>query len=126
VNGKVETGGSRLDSLKLTIAALIAAATLAAFYYYADRAPLAVRVVGILAGAAVAAVVALQTEPGRRLRDFIVEARNEVRRVVWPSRKETVQTTMVVLATVLVVAVLLWLFDVLLLWLVRLATGRGG
>jgi preprotein translocase subunit SecE len=125
LNGKLESRGSRLDSLKLTVAGLIATATLGAFYWYAD-APLAVRVIGILAGAAVAAVVALQTDAGRRLRDFVVEARNEVRRVVWPSRKETLQTTTAVIATVLVVAVLLWVFDALLLWMVRLVTGRGG
>jgi preprotein translocase subunit SecE len=125
LNGKLESRGSRLDSLKVAVAALIASATLAAFYYYADV-PLAVRVVGILAGAAVAAAVALQTDAGRRLRDFMIEARNEVRRVVWPSRKETLQTTTAVIATVLVVAVLLWVFDALLIWMVRLVTGRGG
>jgi preprotein translocase subunit SecE len=125
LNGKLETSGSRLDSLKLAVAGLIAAAALAGFYYYADKS-LPLRVVGVLAGVVLAALVALRTDAGRRLRDFVLEARNEVRRVVWPSRKETMQTTALVIVTVVVVAVLLWIFDMVLLWAVRSLTGRGG
>ena len=73
-----------------------------------------------------ALAVALQTEMGRSGAAFVLEARDEVRKVVWPTRKETVQTTPVIIATVLFVAVFLWLVDMLLLWAVRLLTGQGG
>jgi preprotein translocase subunit SecE len=68
----------------------------------------------------------LQTETGRQGYNFVLEARDEVRKVVWPTRKETVQTTMIIIATVLLVAVFLWIIDIFLLWAVRLMTGQGG
>jgi preprotein translocase subunit SecE len=49
----------------------------------------------------------------------------ETRKVVWPSRKETVQTTMIVMAFVLVMAIFLWVVDASLVWVVRLMMGRG-
>jgi preprotein translocase subunit SecE len=125
LSNKVETATSKLDGVKLGLAAIIAAGTLAAFYYYVDQL-LLVRTVGLVAGLAIAAVIALQTDVGRNGRDFVLEARTEVRKVVWPTRKETVQTTVAVIVTVVLVAVLLWLLDGLLLWMVRAFTGRGG
>ena len=125
MSNKVETASSKLDGVKLGLAAIIAAGTLAAFYYYVDQL-LLVRTVGLAAGLAIAVVIALQTDVGRSGRDFVLEARTEVRKVVWPTRKETVQTTVAVIVTVVLVAVLLWLLDGLLLWMVRALTGRGG
>jgi len=63
---------------------------------------------------------------GRELAGFFRESQNEVRRVVWPTRQETVQTTLIVLATVVVVACVLWLFDAFLGRAVRWLTGIGG
>ena len=57
---------------------------------------------------------------------FISGANTEVRRVVWPTRAETLQTTLAVLVVVLLVGIFLWLLDMLLLWAVQLLTGQGG
>jgi preprotein translocase subunit SecE len=125
VNDKLETQVSRFDSIKLGGAALIIVAAVGAFYYYGEQ-PLFLRVLGLLIAAGLALIVALQAEAGRNFANFVLQARDEVRKVVWPTRKETVQTTMVIIATVLVVAVLLWLMDMVLLWGARLLTGHGG
>jgi len=113
------------DGLKWTGAVMLLAAAVGAFYMYADQS-LLLRVVGLLVAVGVASFVALQTEQGNVAWGFIRESRNEVRRVVWPNRKETVQTTMIVIAMVALVAVILWMFDALLGYLVRLLLGQGG
>ncbi len=122
MNAKAEA--TRLDSLKLAAAILVMAAAVVGFYYYGHL-PLVVRVLALLASAGVAAAIALQTEKGRAAWHFVLEARNEVRRVVWPTRQETLHTTAVVIVTVLIVAVFLWFVDLILLWAVRLLTGQG-
>jgi preprotein translocase subunit SecE len=124
MNTKIETHGSRLDPAKLTAALIIITAAVGAFYYYADQ-PLLYRVLGIVVAGAVSITIALQTERGRRLIEFFQEALVEVRKVFWPSRQETVRTTLAVLAMVLVVALFLWLLDSLLGWIMRLVTGVG-
>jgi preprotein translocase subunit SecE len=68
----------------------------------------------------------MQTAAGRRLWQFGVDAKMEVRKVVWPSRQETIQTTLVVFVMVLIMALVLWLYDMGLMWIVRTLTGQGG
>ena len=70
-----------------------------------------------------AVALALRTEPGAETLEFVRGARAEVRKVVWPTRAETTQTTLVVIAMVVIMGLLLWMLDLLLLWLVRLITG---
>ncbi len=113
-----------LDKLKLTIALLLLVGAIGAFYYFSDQS-LLVRVLGLLAVVGIALAVAAQAEVGRVALHFIKESRTEVRRVVWPNRKETAQTTLIVLVMVLVVGILLWLLDMGLLWAVKLLTGQG-
>jgi preprotein translocase subunit SecE len=60
------------------------------------------------------------------IREFFLESRTEVRKVVWPSRQETVQTTLIVFAVVIVMGIFLWLVDMVLLEIVRAVTGQGG
>jgi preprotein translocase subunit SecE len=122
LNGKPETRAPVLDYIKLTAAVLILLAAVGGFYVYGDK-PLLVRVLGILAAAAVALVLALRTDAGRGGSSFVLEARDEVRRVVWPTRKETVQTTMVIIGIVLLVAIFLWLVDMVLVKAVQGLTG---
>jgi preprotein translocase subunit SecE len=122
MNLKTEAETSRLDTAKLAIAVLLLASGVLGFYYYADY-PLFMRVLGLLAVAGVAVAVAVQTELGRGLWHFALESRNEVRKVVWPTRTETTQTTLVVLGMVILVGIFLWLLDMFLLWAVRLLTG---
>ncbi len=111
-----------MDKLKLTISVLLVAAAIGGFYYFGDQ-PVWLRVIGLLAVGGVAFFIALQTEVGRAAWAFRREAIIEARKVVWPTRKETTQTTIVVLVVVMIVAVLLWLLDMFLAWAVRFLTG---
>ena len=113
------------DKLKLSLAAVVLFGAIAAFYVYEDVATF-LRVAGVLVGAGVAAAIALRTARGREARDFVKGATIEARKVVWPTRKETVQTTLIVLVMVILVGILLWLLDMFLLWAVGLLTGQGG
>ena len=113
-----------LDTAKLAIALAILLGGLVAFYYYGDASKL-LRVGGVIGSVAVAAAIASQTAKGRQVLTFIREANIEVRKVVWPTRQETVQTTMVVMIVVVIFAILLWLLDLMLGGLVQLVIGRG-
>ena len=113
---------SRIDTYKLAGAGAIVVLALAAFYLFSTHS-LLVRVLGLLAAGAGAVVIALQTAPGAEILEFLQGSRAEVRKVVWPTRAETTQTTLIVIVMVVVMGLLLWLLDVLLLWLVRLITG---
>jgi preprotein translocase subunit SecE len=82
--------------------------------------------VGLLLAVGAAIAVAVRTEKGREAWAFMYDSRTEVRKVVWPTRKETTQTTLIVMAVVVVVALLMWLLDTILGALVRLLLGQGG
>ncbi len=66
--------------------------------------------------ACAAAVIAFQTSQGRKAWDFIQEARMELRKVVWPTRQEVIQTTLLIIAMVVITSLLLWAVDSFLLW----------
>ncbi|TND01214.1 MAG: preprotein translocase subunit SecE, partial [Gammaproteobacteria bacterium] len=119
------TGVIMADKIKLVLAVLVLAGAVGAFYYFGNESVL-LRVFGILAGLAVATAIVYQTAEGRRAWSFLGDSRTEIRKVVWPTGKETNQTTLLVIAMVIVVAILLWLLDMLLLWLVRMLTVSGG
>ena len=125
MNSKVETEGSRLDSVKLGMAVLLLAAAVIAFYLFADQS-LLLRVIGILVVAGISLAIASQTDVGRRTLGAVQDARTEVRKVVWPSRAETTQTTMMVIVMVFIMAILLWLIDMFLGWGIRVISGIGG
>jgi len=88
------------------------------FYYFENESQL-LRVIGLLGVAVVAFFIITTTDIGRRGMGFVREARVEVRKVVWPTRQETTQTTIAVLIMVFIVAIMLWLIDMLLGWGVR-------
>jgi preprotein translocase subunit SecE len=124
MNGKTEVS-SGFDTLKLMVSIAILAAGIYGFYFWAEQ-PLFYRVGGMLVIVVLAAVVAAQSTIGRTAWEFIVTSRTEVRKVVWPTRTETVQTTLYVMVVVIVIGILLWLLDMFLLWAVKLLTGQGG
>jgi preprotein translocase subunit SecE len=125
MNAKVDTESGRLDSLKMGTAVLVLAGGIYAFYHFQEMHAV-LRVLGLLAVAAIAILITLQTAFGRQVAGFISGANTEVRRVVWPNRAETLQTTLAVLVVVLLVGIFLWLLDMLLLWAVQSLTGQGG
>ena len=112
------------DKIKLLVAVLLVIAGVAGFYFFAD-APTVVRVLSVIGGLVLAGVVAGLSAPGKRFFRFARDARDEAKKVVWPTRKETVQMTGVVLLFVVVMALFLWAVDGILLWLVKLAMGQG-
>ena len=125
MGARVETAAGVPDAVKWAVAVVLLGGGIGAFYYFADQS-LLLRVIGLLLIAGAALVVAIQTEKGRIAWDFVRESRTEVRKVVWLTRKETVQTTLIVLAVVALTAGFLWLVDALFAWVVRLLIGQGG
>lgn len=113
------------DKVKLLIAGLVLVAALVGFYIFADQS-LLFRVLGLLVAVTVSLAIASKTEMGAGVITFGRGAIVESRKVVWPSRKETVQTTLMVLAMVVLVGIILWMFDMFLAWAVKLLTGQGG
>ena len=112
---KTEQTTSVIDTFKLMTAVLVLVAGVVGFYYFEDESQL-LRVLGMLAVAVVAFLIAATTDKGRRGLGFVRESRVEVRKVVWPTRQEALQTTLAVLFMVILVAIMLWLFDLFLGW----------
>ncbi|MBT8767902.1 preprotein translocase subunit SecE [Metapseudomonas boanensis] len=122
MNAKAEAKEARFDVLKwVVVVALVAVGVVGNQYFAAE--PILYRVLALLALAGAAAFVALQTVKGQAFFVLAKEARAEIRKVVWPTRQETTQTTLIVVAVVLVMALLLWGLDSLLGWLVSLIVG---
>jgi len=119
---KTEQQSSAFDTIKLVFSLLVLVAGIFAFYYFKDESQL-LRVMGILAVAAVSFLILATTMLGKKSIGFARDARVEVRKVVWPTRQETVQTTIAVLVMVLIVAIMLWLIDMLLGWGVKSLLG---
>ena len=112
----METTTSNADKAKLVAALGLVGCGIAGYYWLA-QANILLRVLAVLAGLGAGAAVSLTSAPGRVFVVFTRESLVEVRKVVWPTRKETIQTTAAVFAFVVVMAVFLWLSDKTLEWL---------
>lgn len=122
MSDKERSSESRLDQVKWAIVAVIVVAGIYGNSYFATESVL-YRAIALLAMAGIAGWIASQTSKGSAFVSLCLEARTEIRKVVWPNRTETTHTTMIVLAVVLVVALLLWALDSLLSWLITLIIG---
>ena len=120
-----DTGNSTLDTLKLVAAGGILLGGIVGYYYYADVSVL-IRVLGVMLALAAAIFVALQSSHGQEFWRFVQGSRIELRKVVWPTREETIQTTITVLIFATIMGVFFWLLDMFLLYVTRLLTGQGG
>jgi preprotein translocase subunit SecE len=125
MNAKAETGPGILDTLKLFFAVVFLIGGIVGYYYFEEESVL-LRVAGVLAGVVLAAVIAMSTDRGQTLWHFIQGSRVELRKVVWPTRQETLQTTLTVFVFVLILSIFFWGLDFFLLWATRLLTGQGG
>ncbi len=112
----VEDVTSMADRIKLVLAIAIVAAGVAGFYLLSQQATI-FRVLSVVGGLVVGGLVAWTSEPGRRLISFGRESWSEVKRVVWPTKKETWTMTLYVFGFVLVMALFLWLVDKSLEWI---------
>ena len=113
------------DKIKLLTAFLLVSLGIVGFYYLSAE-PSVVRVLSVLVGAGLAVAVAYFTEPGRAFYGFSRESVAEARKVVWPTRKETIQMTGIVILFVLLMALFLWGVDSILFGLVKFVMGRSG
>jgi preprotein translocase subunit SecE len=115
VNSKVSSEGSKLDGLKWVVVVALVAAGVVGNSVYSEES-LLYRVIALLVIAGVAGFIALQTAKGAAFFTLFKEAKAEIRKVVWPTRQETTQTTLIVTVVVLIVGLLLWGLDSLLSW----------
>jgi len=113
-----------LDKIKLLVSAALVATGVAGYYYLHDSATV-LRVLSVLAGLLLAAGVALTSESGKRFFTFWRDSVAEAKRVAWPTKKETYQTTGVVIAFAVVMALFLWMVDASLMLVVNKLMGRG-
>ncbi len=104
-----------IDKVKLAIAVALVGAGIWAYYWLSETA-LVLRILAVVAGIAAGAAVAWFSTPGREFAVFAGEAVAEVKKVVWPSRKETMQSAAAVFAFVVVMAIFLWISDKTLEW----------
>jgi len=118
----VQTSG--LDSAKLAAAIALVIGGLFAYYWFETQAWY-LRGAYVVGGVVAALLLAWQTVIGRNTLAFILSSRNEVRKMVWPTREETLQTTLAVIVVVLITGVLMWLLDLALFAALRGITGQG-
>lgn len=122
---KVENQNYRLDPLKWIIVTVLIAVGVFGNWYLATTANISVfyRVVGLLVLAVLAIFIGLKTQKGQGFFNLAKSARAEIRKVVWPTRQETKQTTLIVVVVVLITALVLWGLDTLFGWLISLIIG---
>ena len=125
MNSKISGETTPTDVVRLSLALSILLLGLYGFYYFSEVSKL-FRVLGILASVGLAIAIGLQTERGKQLKLFAKEANIEVRKVVWPTRQETMTTTLFVVIVVIIFGILLWVLDLILSSGVQSLIGQGG
>ena len=116
-NSNVETVSSNADRLKLALAVLVIVAGIVG-YSMLEGQPAVFRIGAFLVSVVVAGFIAWSSEPGKRSMSFGRDAYNEIKRVVWPTRQETIRMTGIVFAFVVVVGAFLWIVDQILQWVI--------
>lgn len=122
MNSQVKAKAGSADVLKWGVVVVLVAVGVYGNSYFAGESVL-YRALALLALGVVAAFVALQTSQGVAFWALCKEARNEIRKVVWPTRQETTQTTLIVVVVVMIAAFILWLMDMGLGWLISRIIG---
>ena len=125
MDAKVDSKPSILDTVLLLASVAILVGSIFAYYYYANESAL-LRTFGVLVAFVLAIWVAMQSAQGKTLWGFIQGSRVELRKVVWPTREETIQTTLIVLVFAAIMGTFFWLLDQGLFWFTRFITGQGG
>ena len=113
VANKLEIETNKDDLIKWILASIIFIGSLFAFYYF-DQFPIIYRVLGLIGVVILDFVILFNTEKVKRLRVFTYDARVELKKVVWSTKAEVIQTTVIVFVVVIIMSVLLWLLDKLL------------
>ena len=113
------------DKVKAVVAVLLVLGGITGYYLLAAQ-PVWVRWLSVVAGLVLAAVVVALSAYGRGLKQFVLDARVELRKIVWPTRQETGQVTLAVFIFVIVAGVFFWLVDLGLAWATKALSGQGG
>ena len=121
MNENTENQGKALESIKWVLVAIILVGTVIGNNIFGDESVL-IRAIAVIVAAVVAGVIALQTSKGRQALEFASESRTEVRKVVWPTRQEAMQTTLIVLVVTAIMALVLWGLDGILVRVVAFIT----
>ncbi len=121
MNTQAKEASSGIDVLKYVLSLVLVSAGVVAFYQFSDYSQL-YRVLGMVTIVIIALSIMMTTTVGHDSWAFAQEARLEVRKVVWPSRSETMQTTLMVFAMVVIVGLILWLLDMFLFWAITSLT----
>jgi preprotein translocase subunit SecE len=116
---------AKFDWLKWIIAISLLIAGIVANYYY-NYQPWPIRLLGWIFLLGVVSAIVLQTQKGKQALNFVRESRMELRKVFWPTKQETMQTTLFVAVMVVVLALILWGIDSILMWLIGWLTGQRG
>lgn len=125
VKPEIETKSTPLDTLMLLVSIAIMIGGIVAFYYF-EAWPEWQRWAAVLGGLFVGALLAVQTHPGKSVWHFVQGSRIEVRKMVWPSKRETNQTTLMIIVVVIILGVIMWGMDAVLLMGTKFLTGQGG
>jgi preprotein translocase subunit SecE len=124
MDAKVDSKPTIMDTVLLLTSVAILVGSIFAYYFYANESVL-LRTIGVLIAFILAIWVAFQSAQGRTLWAFIQGSRVELRKVVWPTREEAIQTTMIVIVFAMIMGTFFWLLDIFLLWFTRFITGQG-
>lgn len=120
-----KTTSNTSDKLKWLSVVLLLSIGIVSFYTLTEYS-LLLRVVSLLVIVGIVAVIAFSTTKGQKTKSFIHDTNIEVRKVVWPTRQETIQMTGIVIVMVIILALFIWAVDSLLWWIVQYLTGQGG
>ncbi|MBV8576875.1 MAG: preprotein translocase subunit SecE [Acetobacteraceae bacterium] len=121
---KVPAAGTP-DKAKLVVSILLLLGGIAGYYVLGNQ-PLWQRWLAVVAGVVLAAAILIPSQYGRALKQFVLDSRVELRKIVWPSRRETGMTTLVVFLFVVVAGIFFYGVDLVLAWATRHLTGQGG
>ncbi len=121
----VEKPSGAIDTAKWAVVLALLVTAIGGNYYFEEYSVL-YRALGVVALTIAALLLAATTVKGSQFVGFAQDSRTEIRKVVWPTRQEATQTTLIVLAATAVMALLLWLLDQVIVWVVGLITGIGG
>jgi preprotein translocase subunit SecE len=114
-----------MDTAKLAAALIVLLGGIVAYYWFADLSVL-LRVPGLVLSVAAAILIAFQSSQGKAIWQFIQSSQIEIRKVVWPTQQETINTTMIVLVFTILLGLFFLLIDWILLEITQFLTGQGG
>ena len=120
---KKTNGMSKFDIIKWSLIILSFLLGFSANYYY-NQYPLSIRMIGWLILIGIILAIASQTQQGRRAWKFFREAQVEIKKVVWPTRQETFQMTLIIITIVVVFSLIIWVVDMFLMWAINGLTGQ--